>query len=99
LDKAFDRRFLYKIEFCKPEAAVRMDILKSSFPNIPIETLDKVNQNFELTGGQISNISKKLLVNQLLSFESDATEQLFELCEEEVRMRKPTHVNPIGFKT
>jgi len=99
LDKAFDRRFLYKIEFCKPEADVRMDILKSSFPNIPIETLDKVNQNFELTGGQISNISKKLLVNQLLSFESNAAEQLFELCEEEVRMRKPTHVNPIGFKT
>ena len=99
LDKAFDRRFLYKLEFCKPEESVRLDILKSRFPEISNEILEEINQKFELTGGQISNISRKLLVNQLLNNESDEAEQLLTLCEDEVRMRKSVHSNPIGFRT
>jgi len=99
LESSFDRRFLYKIEFCKPESSVRLQILQSRFPEISSKILEEINERFELTGGQISNISRKLLVNQLLNKESDDAEQLFTMCEEEVRLRKTVHSNPIGFRT
>jgi hypothetical protein len=99
LDTAFDRRFLYKIEFQKPDKNISLDILKSSLPEVDENILDKLNGRYELTGGQISNISKKLLVNQILHHEEALEDQLTSLCEEEISIRKSSFSNPIGFKT
>ena len=99
LDTAFDRRFLYKIEFQKPDKNISLDILKSSLPEVDENILDKLNGRYELTGGQISNISKKLLVNQILHHEEALEDQLTSLCEEETSIRKSSFSNPIGFKT
>ena len=98
LDSAFDRRLLYKLEFQKPEEEVRYRILKSSFPDFDENVLQDINQDYQLTGGQISNIKKKMMVKEMLESELDADDVLLTLCEEEFSLRNVGRGNVIGFK-
>jgi SpoVK/Ycf46/Vps4 family AAA+-type ATPase len=47
IDKAFDRRFLYKIEFKKPEIQVRKSIWKSMFPDLSGRDAFMLASNFD----------------------------------------------------
>ncbi|WP_428024335.1 ATP-binding protein [Arcobacter sp.] len=61
LDKAFSRRFNYKIEFVKPNKEQRLEIWKKLLPeNIPLDKNFDINKisEVELTGGQIELIIK-----------------------------------------
>lgn len=95
-DKAFSRRLLYKLEVKAPEPAVRKQILTKVFDDIAPDTIDKINSQFNLTGGLISNISKKLLVKTLLDDTINKDEYIMELCEEEFVLSRPDR-SPIGF--
>ena len=86
LDKAFERRFLYKVEFNKPSDKVRQLILNTAFKDIHSETITKVVSNFELTGGQISNIKKKLLLKSIVDGVVDKEAEFFQLCKEELSL-------------
>ena len=97
LDSAFDRRLLYKLEFKKPEEAVRYEILRNSFPSFDEVLLETVNKDYQLTGGQIANIKKKLLVKEMLEPDFELEPELFMLCEEESSWRKSDKRSPIGF--
>ena len=61
LDKAFSRRFNYKIEFVKPNKAQRLDLWKKLIPaSLPLEEnfdMDELSK-YELTGGQIELVIK-----------------------------------------
>lgn len=61
LDKAFSRRFNYKIEFVKPNKEQRVELWKKLLPeNIPLDKnfdINKISEE-ELTGGQIELIIK-----------------------------------------
>lgn len=98
LDPAFDRRLLYKIEFKKPEQPVRLNIIRNSFPELDHELIESINQNYILTGGQITNIKKKMLVKSLLENSFNTEEELMILCEEENALRN--YARPqIGFQS
>jgi SpoVK/Ycf46/Vps4 family AAA+-type ATPase len=61
LDKAFSRRFNYKIEFVKPNKVQRIDLWKKLLPqNLPLEDEFDVEElaKYELTGGQIELVIK-----------------------------------------
>jgi ATP-dependent 26S proteasome regulatory subunit len=96
LDPAFERRFLYKVEYKKPEVAVRRQILSNVFKDISAETIEKINMTCELTGGQIQNVHKKILINSLLNEEDNQESLILELCNEEFVLSK-TDRKPIGF--
>jgi ATP-dependent 26S proteasome regulatory subunit len=96
LDPAFERRFLYKVEYKKPQEAVRRQILSNVFKDISAETLEKINMTCELTGGQIQNVHKKILINSLLDEEDNQESMILELCNEEFILSK-TDRKPIGF--
>ncbi|WP_419766260.1 MAG: ATP-binding protein [Arcobacter sp.] len=61
LDKAFSRRFNYKIEFVKPNKVQRLELWKKLLPeNIPLDSdfdMEKISE-VELTGGQIELVIK-----------------------------------------
>ncbi len=99
LDGAFDRRLLYKVEFKKPEDHVRLEILQNAFPKLDDDLLIHINQDFPLTGGQISNIKKKILVKELLESNFDIEPALYSLCEDEFSLRKTGNRSQIGFVT
>ena len=70
LDKAFSRRFNYKIEFVKPTKEQRLSLWEKLLPStLPLSSDFDMNKlaDFELTGGQIElvikNTAYKLAVN------------------------------------
>ena len=66
LDPAFERRFLYKIRFERPDASVREKIWHSMLPSLtPAECADLASA-YELSGGQMENVSRKFTINAIL---------------------------------
>ena len=87
LDKAFSRRFNYKIEFVKPNHEQRLELWKKLIPQaLPLEKdfdFEKIAQH-ELTGGQIElvikNTAYKLAISEnaiftLKDFEEQITKE------------------------
>lgn len=97
LDAAFNRRLLYKIEYKKPAPSVRLQILKHVFSEINPVFLEIINKKYNLSGGQIVNIKKKIVVEELLSPVIDINERLKIACEEEFRPLQILQNEPIGF--
>lgn len=67
LDKAFERRFLYKIRFDKPTVAARSEIWKTMLPGLTASDANTLASQFDLSGGEIENIARKHAVNAILS--------------------------------
>ena len=72
LDKAFERRFLYKIEFGRPLASARKHIWLSMFPGLTEQESQTLAQEFDLSGGEIENVVRKSTVDRVLNIASDA---------------------------
>lgn len=66
LDKAFERRFLYKIKFEKPDAAVRTKIWQQMIPELDGSDAAHLAEMFDFSGGQIENIARKYSINGIL---------------------------------
>ncbi|MCQ2345782.1 MAG: ATP-binding protein [Paludibacteraceae bacterium] len=67
LDKAFDRRFLYKIEFERPSDETRKLIWKSMLSGLSEEQAEELAKRYDFSGGQIQNISRKQIINSIFS--------------------------------
>ena len=94
-DDAFDRRFLFKLAFPKPDLNTRFKILKNEMVDVPDFILLDVAAKFELSGGQIANIKKKVFFDALLS-DSQDNESIFKYAKEECQFRK-NDSKQIGF--
>ena len=97
LDPAFERRFLYKIRFDKPELEPRCLIWKSQFPTLSDEEVQAIASEFILSGGQIENIVRKYTIDTILSGEEIDFPQLRQYCLDETIVNKKG--NTIGFNT
>ena len=78
LDKAFSRRFNYKIEFLKPNKEQRVQLWKKLLPSaLPLEKDFDIEElaKYELTGGQIElvikNTAYKIAINDKPIFKID----------------------------
>ena len=67
LDKAFDRRFIYKVEFEKPTNQARKLIWQSMLSSLTAEQATALANRFAFSGGQIQNISRKQVINAIFS--------------------------------
>lgn len=89
LDKAFERRFLYKVRFEKPSIEVKRQIWKSMMPDITDANAAYLADKFELSGGQIENVARKKTIQNILSGTESAIEDLIKYCcEEEIGANK-----------
>ena len=66
LDSAFERRFLYKIRFDKPDATVRGKIWQQMIPELKASDAATLAEHFDFSGGQIENIARKHAINSIL---------------------------------
>lgn len=83
-DGAFERRFLFKLQFEKPDVSVRMQIWKSIMPNLADDVAMALAKEYDFSGGQIQNIARKLLVDELLyGTQKNIYGKLKEYCENE----------------
>lgn len=71
LDSAFERRFLYKVEFKKPEKEVKAKIWKYMLGDyLNDEEVNELASKFDLTGGSIENIARKHAIDYILEGET-----------------------------
>lgn len=93
LDSAFERRFLFKVEFGKPNPEIKAKIWKSTFPNLNDSQCNLLSGKFNFTGGQINNISKKKEIDEILSGKDVEIETILEFCKnEEIIKSKTSHI-------
>ena len=97
LDKAFERRFIYKIEFERPTLDAKRQIWKSMIPGISDQDALSLASEFDLSGGQIENIARKRTVELILSGEEPTLEKLREYCVCETINSQYGKVGKIGF--
>ncbi|GHU52492.1 ATPase AAA [Bacilli bacterium] len=97
LDNAFERRFLYKIEFKTPGMAARQSIWRAMIPTLSETIAGELAARYDLSGGQIENIARKCAVEQVLSGTAPSTERLYSFCDDEKLPDKGQRT--IGFTT
>jgi AAA+ superfamily predicted ATPase len=83
MDAAFERRFLYKIEFGLPEKETREKIWKNQIPQLVEHDAALLAGRFRFSGGQIENVSRKYLVDLVLDGLDPSLERLAQYCEDE----------------
>ena len=83
LDAAFERRFLYKIKFEKPDIEAKGEIWRSLMPTLTKDEAKMLAAEFDFSGGEISNIARKCFINELLFDSSTSLEQIREVCLQE----------------
>ncbi|MEE0991220.1 MAG: ATP-binding protein [Paludibacteraceae bacterium] len=88
LDAAFERRFLYKIEFNMPEAEVRSKLWKNMLPGLDDQHYTALGKKYNFSGGQIENISRKSTVDYILSGTEVCVDKIEKYCEEEIFVAK-----------
>ncbi len=83
MDSAFERRFLYKINFHKPDLATRLLIWQSMMPDLPDSDVVILAERYDFSGGQMENITRKATVEHILTGQMPSLEMLIGFCEEE----------------
>ena len=84
LDKAFERRFLYKIRFDKPTAEARACIWREMIPDIDNSVVSALSEKYDFSGGQIENIARRYSIDTILHGErGNALGILSEYCDSE----------------
>lgn len=99
LDKAFERRFLYKIEFERPDIQAKCAIWKSMIPELNEDEAECLASRYDFSGGQIENICRKRTIDSILwGSEILDFEKLKEHCESEIMHPGKTERRKIGFR-
>jgi len=88
LDKAFDRRFLYKVKFDIPDLDIRRQIMQAKIPFLPPEAIGKLCEHFKLTGGQMANIARKCNIHELLNGKLPESNEMETFCREELGLQQ-----------
>ncbi len=96
LDKAFERRFLYKLRFEKPSREAKRGIWKSLLPDVSDADVAYLAEHFDLSGGQIENVARKKTIQSILSGNEPTLEDLARYCAEET-LSSNGEARKIGF--
>ncbi len=83
IDKAFERRFLYKIEFHKPQNEVKTSLWKLKLPFLTIKQCEFISKQFDFSGAQIENILRKCELKEIVNGLSVTFDEILEFCQSE----------------
>src|SRR5574344_1014808 len=86
MDDAFSRRFLNKIKFDRPTAKTREHIWKSKLPELEDKIYEKLSK-YDLSGGQIENVTRKYLINKILNQKEFDFDEILEYIKEEISFK------------
>lgn len=84
LDKAFERRFLYKIRFERPSREARVSIWRAMMPSLSEEEAKILANNYDFSGGQIENIVRKREIQSIIDSTEPGFNDVLSFCSEEV---------------
>ena len=97
LDSAFDRRFLFKVQFKNPETDVKAKIWWTMLKRISESDALTLAKRYDFSGGQIENIARKQSIDYVLYGKETTLEDLDRYCKAEL-LDKGDARTTIGFK-
>lgn len=97
LDAAFERRFLFKVEFHKPDTEAKTKIWASMLKNLSEEDAHTLAVNYNFSGGQIENIARKRTIDYILSGELATLDRIESYCQNELLDDKKERQHIAGF--
>lgn len=97
MDPAFERRFLYKIEFEKPTVQVKSAIWQTMLAGLSDEDAAVLASKYDFSGGQIENIARKSVVSKIITGEDFTLNSLIGHCDTEVMGKNADNRRRIGF--
>lgn len=83
MDKAFERRFLFKVKYEKPSLEARENIWRTKLNTLGTEDITKLAKEFDFSGGEIDNIVRKCEMNEIIKGTQPNYEEIVELCKTE----------------
>ncbi len=83
LDKAFERRFLFKVHFDKPTTESKVHIWKDKLTRLSDEEALCLASSFDFSGGEIDNIVRKITMEEVINDNPLSFERVMTLCGEE----------------
>lgn len=96
-DSAFERRFIYKVEFHKPDTEVKAKIWRSMLKDISADDARQLASHFDFSGGQIENIARKRTVDYILLGKYASFDELEDYCKAELLTDKNQRKQIAGF--
>lgn len=97
MDKAFERRFLYKIQFEKPDLNCRTQIWQAMIPPLNDADASYLAGKYDFSGGEIENIARHFTIQSILHGQPEnMVKSLAEFCESE-RLEGSRIKRKIGF--
>lgn len=94
---ALERRINFKVEFKKPSEETTFKVWKSNLSFLDDKKNDFLNKNYQLSPGQINNIQKKVIFDEVIENKTASFEKIIGFCNSERGIRKDR--KNIGFKT
>ena len=89
---AFERRFLFKVQFKKPTKKVRAKIWKSKLSHLDEKSCQILADKFDFSGGQIDNIIRKSEIQEIVHGTMTNFEEIHSFCSEESIITKTTKI-------
>ena len=84
MDKAFERRFLYKVKFTKPTLEARVSIWHEMIPTLSEDETRSLAIKYDFSGGQVENIARHHAIDTILHGSSgNLLETLIRHCDNE----------------
>lgn len=97
MDKAFERRFLYKVKFEKPDLHSRLQIWQTMIPSLNDADASFLAARFDFSGGEIENIARHYTIQSILHGKpADMLKSLVGYCDSE-RLEGRTPKRKVGF--
>ena len=83
LDKAFERRFLFKIRFDRPSVEAKVKIWRDKLSALTEGQARSLASRYDFSGGEIDNIVRKALMSEVLEGKAPSIGEIEKLCSEE----------------
>lgn len=97
MDKAFERRFLYKVKFEKPDLHGRLQIWQTMIPFLNDADASFLAARYDFSGGEIENIARHYTIQSILHGKpADMLKSLVGYCDSE-RLEGRTPKKKVGF--
>jgi len=80
LDRAYERRFSFRLDFPRPDKSIRSAIWKEKLPELTDDEARMLGEHFDISGGEIDNQVRQVLLRKVLRKDGDLFSTLNENC-------------------
>lgn len=96
LDAAFERRFLFKVNFEIPDLECSAKIWKTKLPFLSARDCKTLANSFQFSGGEMENIARKCILEQVIHGKLPNLDLVMHFCSQE-KWGSKSSASSIGF--